>query len=58
MKDKLDELYKLMHTNRKISPWIKQLSLKDALKELHSEIVEATEALEKSDDKNLKDSLR
>jgi len=57
MKDTLDQLFQLMKTNRKLSPWVRDLTIEEAAKELKSEVDELLEALEKDDLENFKEEL-
>lgn len=57
MKETFDELFQLMKTNRKLSPWVRGLTIEKCAEELRSEIDELLEAHKKEDLENFKEEM-
>ncbi|MBW2993187.1 nucleotide pyrophosphohydrolase [Candidatus Woesearchaeota archaeon] len=57
MKESFEELIDIAKRNRKYSPWIKERTSEEYIKEVLSEVNELMQAIEKGDNKNIQEEL-
>ncbi len=57
MKDEIEKLYELQKRNLIYSPWAQKTTLKERVNELHEEVDEALEELEKENWEKFKDEI-
>ena len=57
MQNLFEELYDLLKEDRKYCGWAKECTLEERFKELHKEVIETKEALDKGDVENFQEEL-